>query len=139
MVERYRPGYIVGYMRPPKHSRFKKGQSGNPNGRPLREPLTAAAILAEELQSTVFVTENGQRIKTDKLTLLIKQNINQAIKGNARSLDIFLKMLDRIERINKTPTKRHPRTRIDPSKLTLEEKLKALHEMISNSKPRDEY
>ena len=26
--------YAVGRGRPPLHSRFKKGQSGNPNGRP---------------------------------------------------------------------------------------------------------
>ena len=27
-------GYEVGYRKPPKHSQFKPGQSGNPNGRP---------------------------------------------------------------------------------------------------------
>jgi hypothetical protein len=28
------PHYPVGYRKPPVHSRFKKGQSGNPRGRP---------------------------------------------------------------------------------------------------------
>ncbi|WP_254438687.1 DUF5681 domain-containing protein [Ruegeria arenilitoris] len=27
----------VGYMRPPEHSRFKKGKSGNPKGRPKKQ------------------------------------------------------------------------------------------------------
>jgi Family of unknown function (DUF5681) len=28
--------YKVGYGRPPEHSRFKRGQSGNPRGRPRK-------------------------------------------------------------------------------------------------------
>src|SRR5205823_6157875 len=30
------PEYQVGYRKPPQHSRFKNGQSGNPKGRPKR-------------------------------------------------------------------------------------------------------
>ena len=29
----------VGYCNPPEYTRFKKGQSGNPNGRPKRKPV----------------------------------------------------------------------------------------------------
>jgi hypothetical protein len=29
-----RPGYEVGYAKPPPYTRFRKGQSGNPKGRP---------------------------------------------------------------------------------------------------------
>lgn len=29
--------YAVGYKKPPKHSRFKKGQSDNPRGRPAKK------------------------------------------------------------------------------------------------------
>ena len=28
------PDYVVGYGKPPLHTRFQKGRSGNPNGRP---------------------------------------------------------------------------------------------------------
>jgi hypothetical protein len=28
-----KPGYAVGHKRPPVHTRFKPGQSGNPTGR----------------------------------------------------------------------------------------------------------
>ena len=35
--ERDGRGYEVGYGKPPKATRFKKGQSGNPKGRPRRQ------------------------------------------------------------------------------------------------------
>jgi Family of unknown function (DUF5681) len=139
MVERYRSKDYVGYKRPPIQARFKKGLSGNPGGRPRREPVTAATIVAEELQSIVSVTENGLPLKADKLTLLVKQTVNQAIKGNVRALKLLLDILDSLERLNKTPTKKHPRIRVDLRKLSLEEKQKMLKEMIANSKPLDEY
>jgi hypothetical protein len=139
MVERYRPDDYVGYRRPPRHSRFKKGQSGNPNGPRRREPATGAKLVAEELQSTVVVTENGERLRTDKFALLVKQAVNQGIKGKIQPLTLLMKILDSLERLNKTPTSVHPRKRPDLSKMSLEEKQKMLNELISNSKPRDQY
>jgi len=139
MVDRYRPKGWVGYKQPPVHGRFQKGRSGNPGGRHRIEPLAASAIVAEELQSVVFVTENGQRLKASKFSLLIKQNINRGIKGDIRCLKILLDILDRLERLNKTPTKAHPRVRPDFSKLSLEEKQKMMKEILANTKSLDEY
>lgn len=34
----WREPYLVGYGKPPLHTRFKPGQSGNPRGRPRRAP-----------------------------------------------------------------------------------------------------
>jgi len=142
MVERYKPKQAVGYMRPPIHTRFKKGQSGNPRGR-RREAPSVDAVAAEELQLSVSFTENGQRLKTNKLRLLFKQAVNRAIAGNFQPLVLALKILDTLERLNKTSTKRRPRTNpyddIDIAKLSLEGKMKALREMIANSKSLDEY
>jgi hypothetical protein len=44
--------YRVGRGRPPKHSQFKKGRSGNPRGRPrkLREGLTPAQLRKDVLR-----------------------------------------------------------------------------------------
>jgi hypothetical protein len=139
MVERYKPKEYIGFKQPPKHTRFKKGQSGNPSGRRRREPIAAATILAEELHSTVSVTENGRPLNTDKFTLVVKQAVNQAIKGNFRPFTLLVKMLDSLERLIKTPTKKHPRIRVDLTKLSLEEKQKMLNEIIANSKPLEEY
>jgi hypothetical protein len=79
----------VGYKKPPKHSRFKPGQSGNPKGRP-RRTRTTAAIIREALKETVPVTENGRRRSINKLEIIIKQAINDAAKGDARARkDVF--------------------------------------------------
>jgi Family of unknown function (DUF5681) len=48
----------VGPGRPPLHTRFKKGQSGNPGGRSTK---SLPALLADALNETVVVTIDGRR------------------------------------------------------------------------------
>ena len=50
--------YQVGQGRPPLHTRFKKGESGNPSGRRAK---SLPALLAAALNETVVVTIDGQR------------------------------------------------------------------------------
>jgi hypothetical protein len=155
MIERYRPEEedlendrkeelekdYVGYKRPPAHTRFKKGQSGNPRGRrPSSEPPSLAALLADELQSTITITDNGKLRKANKVSLIFKQAVNKAVGGkDLRPLAFLLKHADKLQRFAKTPTKTHPHKKEDISKLTLEEKMRRLKEIIANSKPLDEY
>jgi uncharacterized protein DUF5681 len=53
-------GHRVGYGKPPAQTRFKKGQSGNPTGRPKGTPNFATA-LERALEEQVVVNEGGQR------------------------------------------------------------------------------
>jgi Family of unknown function (DUF5681) len=140
MVERYRMKQSVGYKRPPEHSRFKKGQSGNPRGR-QRKKTSVTDVVAEELQSTVFINENGSRKKTNKLQLLFKQVVNLAITGKCQPLVLALKLLDTLERINSSAAKNAQANRppIDITKLSLDEKIQKLKEIIADSKPLEEY
>ena len=46
-------GYAVGYGKPPVHTRFAKGRSGNPGGRPRGKNLTT--LLQEALAETVTI------------------------------------------------------------------------------------
>jgi hypothetical protein len=48
--------YAATYRKPPLHTRFKKGQSGNPRGRPKK---TLPGLLVAALNEPVFVTVNG--------------------------------------------------------------------------------
>jgi hypothetical protein len=61
--------YEVGYGKPPKHSQFPEGVSGNPKGRP-RWVKTGATILREALKEMVTITENGRRRQINKLKLI---------------------------------------------------------------------
>ena len=73
--------YEVGYGKPPRHSRFKTGQSGNPRGRaPGAKNLRT--LLSEALNECVIVTENGGRRKVTKREAIIKQLVNQV--GHSR-------------------------------------------------------
>jgi len=77
--------YKVGYGKPPKHSRFQPGQSGNPNGRPKGKP-TFAAALAKELQKPVVIVEHGRRKKLTKLEASARQLANKAAAGELRAI-----------------------------------------------------
>jgi Family of unknown function (DUF5681) len=75
----------VGYRKPPQHSKFKKGQSGNPKGRPKGKP-NLANVLEKALREKVVINESGQRKTITKLEAAIKQLVNKAASGDLRAL-----------------------------------------------------
>lgn len=84
-----RKSYRVGYGKPPKHTRFKPGQSGNPKGRP-KGAQGFTAELDRELKAIITVTENGQMIKLSKQRALVKSLLAKALKGDPRSVALIL-------------------------------------------------
>lgn len=101
-------GGQVGYGRPPRHSQFKKGQSGNPKGR-RRKFLSERDIVEAELRKYVSVTENGREVKLTKLEYMIRNQINAALRGDGRAIkDVYGLMkkhgLDRQESFGKDMT-----------------------------------
>ena len=77
--------YEVGFGKPPAGTRFKKGQSGNPKGRP-KGTLNMATVLARTLREKVVINENGQRKVITKLEAAVKQLVNKAASGDLRAL-----------------------------------------------------
>ena len=88
--------YTVGYGRPPLHTRFQPGQSGNRPGRPkgARNLTTELkAVLAE----MVVVREGERSRKVPKLRALITALVNRAIKADQRATATLITTLLRLE------------------------------------------
>lgn len=89
-------GYDVGYGKPPKQTRFSKGQSGNPKGRP-RGAKNIATLFTEALKERVIVTENGRRRSISKQEALVKHLVNKALSGDRLILQLLLDEVHVIE------------------------------------------
>ena len=89
--------YEVGYGKPPRHTRFVKGQSGNPRGRPPGAK-NLKTLLTEALNEPVIVTENGGRRKITKREAIITQLVNRSATADWRAIKILLDILRDIER-----------------------------------------
>ena len=86
--------YEVGYAKPPKETRFKKGTSGNPAGRP-RSSKNLNTLLNEEFEQLVVVRENGRAKKITKRQASVKQIVNKLAAGDPRFLNFFFRMMER--------------------------------------------
>lgn len=93
------PDYEVGYGRPPVHTRFKKGQSGNPSGRARRSPLEAQinADLLKELARPVTLRQDGEVVRVPASTALIRSALANALKGNGPNQRHLLNFIQQIQ------------------------------------------
>ena len=76
--------YVVGYGRPPQHTRFQPSRSGNPKGR-AKGSKNLSTLFSEELAQTVTLIENGKRKKMSKRQALVKQAINKALSYDPKA------------------------------------------------------
>ena len=81
----------LGYCKPPKHTRFKPGQSGNPKGRKPGSK-NVMTVLEETLFATVKVRENGKVRRVPAIQACLLNLRNQAIKGDPKALDRFIRL-----------------------------------------------
>ena len=81
--------FAVGFGKPPKHTQFAKGKSGNPKGRG-KGVRNFATEIQEELNTRVPITENGIRKKITKRKAVAKQLVNKAAAGDAKSIPVLL-------------------------------------------------
>ena len=79
----------AGYGKPPKSGRFKKGQSGNPKGRP-KGVKNFQTELRSVLRSKVTVTEAGKLKSVSVVEAALMRLREKALKGDQRSLEILL-------------------------------------------------
>ena len=91
--------YRIGYKKPPEHTQFKPGTSGNPKGRPkcVKNFMTD---LENELSQMVLVTEGGKQIQINKQQALIKRLIQTSLNGNVQALNSAIKQIEKLEEKN---------------------------------------
>ncbi len=83
--------YEVGYGKPPKATRFKKGRSGNPKGRP-KGAKGVNASLRRELETKITVREGSHEIRISKAEAIAKRLTAGALKGDTKLLMALLKL-----------------------------------------------
>lgn len=85
----------VGYRKPPKHSRFKPGVSGNPRGRP-KGARSFRDELQRELRKKVTITENGRTVIVPRQTALLWRLVAEALTGKAWAMKLVLDLRTRL-------------------------------------------
>ena len=77
--------YTVGYGKPPIHTRFQRGQSGNPKGK-KKGQKSLKAVVEKVFQEKVSIrTARGTR-KVTKLDALVQKLMNDALTGDAKAV-----------------------------------------------------
>jgi Family of unknown function (DUF5681) len=79
-----RRSYEVGYGRPPVHTRFKAGQSGNPNGRP-KGRKKMGDLLRDALAKRIPIREGNSLRNVSRAEAMILALITKALKGDAKA------------------------------------------------------
>lgn len=85
--------YEIGYKKPPKHTQFKPGQSGNPKGRP-RKPQTIEDATIQALNQKIKIkNKDGKYENIEVFIALAQKFVFDALKGNKFALGFCLRYL----------------------------------------------
>ena len=79
----------VGYGKPPMHSQFQKGKSGNPKGRPKGSP-NLGSLLQATFDHKLTTTVNGKLTKMPLIQALITKLVAMAMNGNHGAMKMAL-------------------------------------------------
>ena len=93
--------YQVGYGRPPRHTQFRKGRSGNPGGRPSRKRVERMKALAlQEAYRAIAVKEGDRMVPLTAVAAVLRSQIELAARGNLQAQRDILAMIRTIEKEN---------------------------------------
>jgi uncharacterized protein DUF5681 len=122
MAEKH-SSYSVGYKRPPQHTRFKPGQSGNPRGR-SKGTRNLETDLMEELAERIPIREGERSFKVSKQRALLKGLLSKAMKGDTRAAGLVLRLVATVALANEQAAPEQP-SDLDPADLAILERFLA--------------
>ena len=79
----------IGYKKPPKHTRFKKGFSGNPKGRP-KDRSALKDIINRKLSFRMNIIENGKRVRKSCKEIIVTRVVNNAMNGDYKAIKLLI-------------------------------------------------
>ena len=124
--------YEIGFSKPPKHTRFKPGQSGNPRGRP-KAAKSAGAALNNALEAKVKLRGNGKERGVSSLDAYFIRVVMDAIQGKASSQRLLLLAL--MERFLPINADAAPARNANDALAELHEKLDLMRERLQQKPP----
>ena len=106
--------YEVGYGRPPEHSRFKPGKSGNTKGRP-KGRRNVRTVVEDVLSQRITIREGDRTRSLSKLDGVVLTVVNKALHGDVKMLPPLISLLRSVGLINEVtePTSTEPVTAND--------------------------
>src|ERR1700732_3680789 len=84
----------AGYRNPPKSGQFKKGQSGNPKGRPKQttQPVSTAYLFYKVANEQVAIEIDGNEVMMTRWEALVRQVQALALKRDAGAARLMHKI-----------------------------------------------
>jgi hypothetical protein len=91
-------GYEVGYGKPPVAGRFRKGQCGNPGGRPRGVTAgRAKALVLKEAYRSLTLREGDNVLTLPAIQVVLRCQIARAAKGNGPAQRAVIEAVQAIE------------------------------------------
>jgi hypothetical protein len=84
--------FAVGYGRPPIHSRFKPGKSGNPKGR-VKQSRNMRTIVQQVLNEDMQIREGGRLRRMSAMEALVRTTLTRSFKGDPKALVSLIVLL----------------------------------------------
>ncbi|RWE64690.1 DUF5681 domain-containing protein [Mesorhizobium sp.] len=85
----------TGYKRPPKATRWKTGESGNPRGRVKGERNLKTELL-EEIFEEILIKEGGVPKKVTKARAMLKAQAAKAVQGDTKAAALIMATMQRL-------------------------------------------
>ena len=114
--------YEIGYGKPPKATRFKKGQSGNPAGAKKKVAIDDVRVMVEEvLAELITLRDGGKDRKVSRLEAMLRTQLLNALKGDSKAAKAVFKLSQKAGMFSQA--KRRGTIVIDPPGKTPEERM----------------